>query len=149
MALVHEVLYRSKHFSGIEMSRYIDTLLASLLEAYGAEGRVKLEREVCDCRLGVDQASVLGLILNELVSNSLKHAFAGGRGGRLRVSFKSDGPERVLEVADDGPGLPEGLDLREPKTLGLQLVSTLARQLSGYFEAAPGEGSRMRVRFRQ
>jgi len=149
MALIHERLYRSTDLSEIDMREYIGRLAAELCQSYGAEAaRISLELELGGVRLGIDSAIPCGFIVNELVSNCLKHAFPGDRPGRLRVGLRREpsGPVR-LSVRDDGRGLPEGLDFRRTETLGLQLVCTLVDQLGGTIEREPGGGTAFLVTF--
>jgi len=103
--------------------------------------------EVADVHLGIDTAIPCGLLINELVSNSLKHAFPDGRSGQVRVTLcqKDGGVE--LGVDDDGVGLPPGLDFRATASLGLQLVNLLTTQLHGEIRLLPGPGANFRITF--
>jgi PAS domain S-box-containing protein len=148
MALVHETLYRSHDLATLDMREYIGKLLDSLRGSCSAGSAVSFEKDIKSCSLCVDTAVCIGLILNELVSNSLKHAFADGRSGTIKVTLAGEKDGYRLEVADDGPGLPADYDLKRAESLGMQLVASLARQISGTVEAAPGAGSRFVLRFR-
>jgi two-component sensor histidine kinase len=109
---------------------------------------VTIEISVGDVSIGIDRAIPCALILNELVSNSFKYAFGEKGGKNLAVEFKKkDTGEYLLAVSDDGPGLPAGLDFTEPETLGLQLVSALARQLMGSVSLEGSRGTRVVVVF--
>jgi len=122
-----------------------------LLRSYGSEAaRVAIKAEVEDIRLGVDQAIPCGLIINELVSNSLKHAFLEGEGGEIRIAMRQVGEDEVeLEVSDNGIGLPESVGVRNAESLGLRLVSMLAEdQLVGEIKVDRGKGTRFRIGFR-
>jgi two-component sensor histidine kinase len=102
-----------------------------------------------DVLLAVDAAIPCGLIINELVSNSLKHAFAGGRSGEISITLRPEDEGRLtLIVADNGGGLPLSFDLRNSSSLGLQLVDTLTRQLGGSIEINNGGGARFKITFR-
>ena len=147
MGLVHESLCRSADLARINMRDYAETLTRDIISAYGRTHDVELECHVCDCEVNADIAMPLGLILNELVSNSLKHAFDYGRSGSVRVSMTSGPLGFRLEVEDDGPGMPADLKDRAGNTLGLELVRTLARQLSGTFEIPAGGAARFIVLF--
>jgi two-component sensor histidine kinase len=147
MGLVHEILCRSAGTASINMRDYAGTLTRDIISAYGRTQDVVYECQVCDRAVPADIAMQLGLILNELVSNSLKHAFAGGRSGRVLVTMSTEPGGCRLEVEDDGPGLPADLKDRAGNTLGLELVRTLAGQLSGTFEIPPGGAARFIVRF--
>jgi PAS domain S-box-containing protein len=142
MALVHEELYRSNDLADIAMERYIQKLTANLFLAYqSARTHVALDIEVRDVYLPVDTAVPCGLIINELVSNSLKHAFHGREEGRIVIRFDHRGPKYTLGVSDDGVGLPQGLDIEQTDSLGLQLVSTLSKQLRGVIEVDCSSGT--------
>jgi len=133
MALIHERLYMSSNLSEIDFRGYITQLLHELYSTFGADpDRIRLELELGDVRLDVDTAIPCGLIVNELISNSLKHAFPDDRRGKIRASVETGGDGTVrLVVGDTGAGLPEGLDFRKTESLGLQLVCTLVDQLHG------------------
>jgi predicted ATPase/two-component sensor histidine kinase len=133
MALVHENLYRAGNFARISMAEHIRTLCAHLIRAYELRGRrVELTTKIDDTELDLDRAVSVGLIVNELVSNALKHAFPGERTGRIRVELKLlEGKRYVLVVMDDGVGIPSDFDAARADSLGFQLVHDLARQLHG------------------
>jgi PAS domain S-box-containing protein len=150
MALIHEKLYQSEDLAGIDLGGYVKSLVRGLFSAYGAEaGRIKLRTEFEDIRLGVNYAMPCGLVINELVSNSLKHAFPDGKGGEIRVAMRAIGENEVeLVVSDNGVGIPAGLDFRNAESLGLRLVSMLAEeQLGGQVELDRTEGTRFEIRF--
>lgn len=133
MALVHEHLYRSGNVSSLNMREYIIGLLASLLRAYSGTGvSVSQVLDLEEIFFSIDMAVPCGLIINELVSNSLKHAFPDRKGGTIFLSMRRMGEETILKYRDDGSGLPRDLDLPRIKSLGLKLVYNLAvRQLRG------------------
>ncbi len=108
---------------------------------------IELEISVSALLLAVDKAIPCGLMLNELVTNALKHAFPGGRRGRVRVEMEEREGVVHFAVADDGVGLPETFELNTSRTLGLQLISTLAEQLSATVEIRRGVGTAFHVRF--
>jgi two-component sensor histidine kinase len=133
MALVHEKLYQSRELSRINFAEYLNELATDLFRAYGVDPRtVSLRIDVGDVFLGVDTAVHCGLIVNELLSNCLKHAFPAGRKGSVSITLRPSGDNRLrLTVRDDGVGFPKDVDFRNTKTLGLQLVQTLVQQLDG------------------
>ncbi|MEQ2006686.1 MAG: histidine kinase dimerization/phosphoacceptor domain -containing protein, partial [Limisphaerales bacterium] len=136
MALVHEMLYVSSSFSALDFVAYVRSLTDSLLRAYGTDPAViRLSLDMDKVHLDINQAIPCALILNELVSNSLKYAFTGGRHGeiRLRLYCDPDGTTHMV-VGDDGVGLPERVNPDKTESLGLQLVNTLVRQLHGTLE---------------
>jgi predicted ATPase/two-component sensor histidine kinase len=149
MALVHENLYRASSFSSISMSDHVETLCRRLVSAYMmGDSRVTLEVRVSDASLSVDRAVSCGLIINELVSNALKHAFPGGRSGTLQVALHAPAPEwLVLEVRDDGVGLPADLAIEDGDTLGLQLVHDLSNQLDGRLSVERQHGTAFAISF--
>jgi two-component sensor histidine kinase len=134
MALIHEKLYRSTNLSQIDFGEYLRSLVDSLARSYATNGHVAVQVEAEDVWLGIYDAIPCGLIVNELVSNALKHAFPGNREGQIRVAFSRKDNSYLLQVADDGVGFPAGLDFRATNSLGLQLVTTLVDQLEGQIE---------------
>ena len=151
MALLHETLYRSADLARIDFQTYLDTLCKFLFRAYGPEmGRLGFHLQVADVELGMEQAVPCGLMVSELVSNALKHAFPEGRMGAITVQLGPE-PEGMLrlEVSDTGVGLPPDFESRRGKSLGIQLVFNLARQLRGTVEVqpAPSPGARVAIRF--
>jgi two-component sensor histidine kinase len=133
MALLHEKLYRSRDLAHIDLGQYLEELAASLLHTYGGAHRgIGLRVNARNALFDIDTAIVCGLIVNELISNSLEHAFPGGATGTIAVEL-APGPASTytLTVADNGIGFPEGLDVLNSPSLGLQLVATLADQLGG------------------
>jgi two-component sensor histidine kinase len=149
MAIVHEKLYRSDDLSNIDFADYIESLTVHLFQFFSVEPyNVDLLRETEAIALDINTAIPCGLILNELLSNSLKHAFPGGRKGRITVGFRRR-PDDLLEiyVRDDGVGFPDGLDFRKTTTLGLQLINLLAGQIDGRVELSREAGTEFRIVF--
>ena len=147
MALIHERLYKSEDFARVEFKEYIESLVVSLFHSFG-HGGVTYHVEVDEIRLPIDIAIPCGLIVNELITNALKHAFPGERLGHITVSLHQEAPGwLLLEVEDDGIGLPEDVRPSEAKSLGLHLVSILTRQLQGELEIRRGRGTLFRVHF--
>ena len=133
MALIHQILYQSKDFAEIDFRSVLDSLLPTLIQSYRispAAIEVRLEAE--NVLLALNAAIPCGLIVNELISNALKHAFPAGQSGRLSVFMKQDDRDIVeLRVEDDGIGIPSEIDFATTSTLGLQLVQLLTSQLKG------------------
>lgn len=149
IALFHEKLYQSKDLAHVEMAEYLRGLVTGLFAAYGTNPQdTALSIRAEPVPLGVDTAISCGLIVNELVSNALKHAFWGGRRGTIQVALQRQGDDVVLEVRDDGCGFPPHLDLQNPTTLGLKLVFILTEQIRGALELDRREGSTFVIRFR-
>jgi len=153
MALVHEKLYESESFSSINFCDYILDLTSFLFQTYSKNlFDVELYTDIEPISLGIDLAVPCGLILNELVSNALKHAFPPSfkPPGKIWVSLKQVEPGFFeLSVADNGVGLPEGMDMAKPKSLGLKLVHVLAEgQLEGEVKIFRDQGTRFVIRFK-
>lgn len=136
MALVHENIYRSDNLAALGMNQYATDLVASLLAVHrGRAGTVTPVFDVEDIPIPIDAAVPLGLIINELTTNSLKHAYPGGSSGRIFLSLRRNGEGIEMRYRDDGPGLPRELDLARVPSLGLKLVHSIAvRQLRGDME---------------
>ncbi|WP_394836018.1 PAS domain S-box protein [Pendulispora rubella] len=133
IALIHEKLYQFQDYARVPFSEYAKSLAGNVLHATGlSPSNIALQLAVEDLTIAVDRAIPCGLVLNELMTNALKHAFPDGRSGTIRVGLaRLDGGLLRLSVRDDGVGLPAGVDVRRAGSLGLQLVSTLAEQLEG------------------
>jgi PAS domain S-box-containing protein len=139
MALVHELLYGSENLAAVDFSKYASDLCEQLIQTYGnPAGQVRLTRNLEPFRLNIDQAVPCGLVLNEIMSNAIKHAFPGGRPGTIHLTLRrSPDGACLVSVADDGIGIPPALQLASPNSLGLRLIRTLARQLDGHIEVLP------------
>ncbi len=132
MALVHETLYQSNNMAEVDSSVYLQHLLDYLLRSYAVSSAVTLDLDLAPIFITLDTAIPCGLILNEIVSNALKYAFPDDRPGILRVTWRVEtGAMFVLQISDNGVGLPAGVNLDNPPTLGLQLVRLLTQQLRG------------------
>jgi PAS domain S-box-containing protein len=148
IALFHEKLYQSRDLGRVEIGEYISGLANGSFATYGVNpDDIVLAIHTEDIPLDVDAAISCGLIVNELVSNSLKHAFPDRRQGRVEVSLRSTGTDVVLEVADNGIGLPANLDFRSPSTLGLKLVAIFTEQVGGTMDLERRGGTRFRLSF--
>lgn len=149
MALVHETLYQSDDLTYIDVSSYVNSLAHYLCGAYSNQlGPINLHLDIAHIPLNLDTAVPCGLVINELVTNALKHAFPKGQGGEIFIIFQKAGEEAYrLEVRDNGVGLPVDVDLQNPPTLGLRLVTLLARQLRGVLETFVEGGTTFRITF--
>ncbi len=148
MALVHETLYGSTNLSSIDLRAYIESLTAHLVQSYAVKGRVRLERDTQRVLLGIDAAVPCGLLLNELISNALKHAFPGERSGMVTVKLERVEDDQLrLVVSDNGIGLPADVEPSKSHSLGLRLVSALAEQLGGRLELSREGGTTFTVLF--
>jgi len=148
IAAVHELLYQQRGTSKIDLGNYIRKLAGGLFEFYGVrKDKIKLTIKAGDLPLTLDKAVPCGLIINELISNSLKHAFPESRKGELTVALNFDGSKYVLAVTDNGIGFLEQTQMDQSKTLGLQLVKILADQLGGALTLHPADPTEVRIEF--
>jgi PAS domain S-box-containing protein len=149
LALVHERLYRSPDLARVDFGEYIRSLVSSLFASYSSLTHgIAYEIDAGETLVGVDLAIPCGLVLNELVSNALKHAFPGGRRGKISIAFhrREKGPY-VLRVKDNGAGFHTELDIGNTPTLGMQLVDTLTKQLAGTLELNRAGGTEFTLTF--
>jgi PAS domain S-box-containing protein len=149
MASVHEKLYQSGDLTKIDLDGYIKSLSRNLLLTYSIKRRViKMKTNCSDIFLDINNAVPCGLIINELISNSLKHAFPEDREGEITVDFHPDGDNRlILAVSDNGVGFAEDVDINNVKTLGLHLVRALVTQLKGTLEIKNDCGTAFKITF--
>jgi two-component sensor histidine kinase/CheY-like chemotaxis protein len=143
MALVHEKLYRTDHPDRLDFGEYAAALVHNLFAAFSdPNDAVRLRSELDRVLIETDQAVPCALILNELVTNAVKHGFPEGGGGEVLVEVHEQADGGVmLRVKDNGVGLPAGLDWKQSKSLGLRIASTLTAQLGGNLESIPGDGA--------
>jgi len=147
MALLHKNLYKSKTFSEISMPEYLRSITEYLLSLYGArEKGIECRIETDDANLNIETAIPCGLILNELVSNALRHAFSCCKSGNLIVKFESN-HKCILTISDDGTGIPEHVNSEKPKTLGLEIVTALSEQLNADLEIIRNNGTTFKITF--
>jgi len=148
MSFIHETLYQTNDFGQIEFGEYIQTIARNLLHSYSMNtGKVELVLDVEKVQLSLNQSIPCGLIVNELVSNTLKYAFPDGRDGKLFVSIKEKGNELELSVSDNGIGLPKEFKYQESDSLGVQLVYALSEQLDATIDLDSSEGTAFIFRF--
>lgn len=149
MALLHEMLYRTTNFARVDLADYLRRLATQLVRGQNAvPGAVRLSLDLKPVEVGIDQAIPAALIVNELLSNALKHAFPEGRAGELRLALDGDAAGLVrLCVSDTGVGLSPDFETRRTRSLGLQLVSDLSRQLGGKLEVERTPEARFTVTF--
>ena len=147
MALIHEQLYGTADLAKIDFGRYVQGLAANLFDAYGIEpARIRLNVRADDISLGIDMAVPCGLIINELVSNALKHAFVPGSSGNIEIIIaKRDTSRMEIVVSDDGIGMDKAHPQTEKKTLGLRLIDTLTAQLDGTLDIQTDHGTRFAI----
>jgi PAS domain S-box-containing protein len=148
MALIHEKLYQSKDMSQIDFSEYVSELVSNLFSSYSLNSAlITLHQNINDILLEIDIAINLGLIINELVSNTFKHAFPEGRKGNLYISIKKDEHKYELIIEDDGIGFSSEIDFRKTESLGLQLIITLVEQIGGEIFLFSDNGTKFVIKF--
>ncbi len=148
IALVHEKLYKSKSLAQIDYSEYIRKMAENLLDSYNVQReKAELVVDAVDIVLPISKAIPVSLIINELLSNSLKYAFPDDRKGTVGIVFKKEGDRHFLTVWDNGVGLPAGFQWDKTETLGLQLVTSLVGQLAGTISFAGDNGCEFRIEF--
>jgi PAS domain S-box-containing protein len=147
MALVHELLYRSKDLSQVDLGDYVRDLTRQLLRSHAVEpSLVRVQSKLAPVPIAIDLAVPCGLILNELVSNALKHAFPEGRRGTVHIELNAGDSFDDLVVRDDGVGFPGNVDPATTSTLGLRLIRTLADQIEAKLEVRSSGGTEIRLR---
>ncbi len=152
ISLVHEKLYQSKDLSNVNLKDYIKELANALLKSYeGSKHRISLILDIDNIFISLDTITTCGLIINELLSNSLKYAFPNNRKGKIKLSLHSKGDNEIeLCISDNGIGLPEGLDFRNTRSLGLKLVQWLAEdQLEGKVILKRENGTEFLIKFKE
>lgn len=149
MAMVHEKLYQSDNFTNINFKEYITKLVTDIFYSYGiTTSAIELVFDIDDINLNIDTAIPLGLIINELVTNSVKYAFPQGE-GTIKIKLKSLPDEMQLTIADNGIGVPEDFDIENIETLGLQLVNSLTDQIDGDMELDRINGTEFKITFKE
>jgi two-component sensor histidine kinase len=149
MALLHEMLYQSDDLATVDFARYLRRLGEHLFGSYGVNSRqIRLVTELDPIGLELDDALPSGLLISEVISNSLKHAFPEGREGEVRIGMRRQAPDTVLlTVSDDGVGLPSGLEWSTSRSLGLRLVRALAEQLRANLDIRSDGGTHVKLLF--
>lgn len=141
MALIHEKLYRSSSLAHINFGDYVESLVESLIYSYmDFSANIKTEIDINDIYLNIDTAIPCGLIINELVSNSLKHAFPDSK-GIIKIKMRMNEDKYLLKVCDDGSGFPPEIDFKNTESLGMQLINSLVIQLDGDIEMVNETGT--------
>ncbi len=149
MAMVHEKLYHSPDLTSIDFTDYLNSLAQTIFQDYQQQrGQVELHIELEPVSLNINHAVPVGLIVNELITNSLKHAFPWGRKGNIWVRLKQAAKNRVMvQVKDDGIGLPANVDPKKAESMGMIIITTLVNQLDGKLEIKREEGTDIRITF--
>ena len=149
MSAVHETLHGSESLSEIDLLSYLSKITTSIFQTYSTDSRrIELNSDINNSPIILNQAYPLGLIINELISNSLKYAFPDEREGKISVSLKKQDRELELIIVDDGVGMPDSFDWKNPNTLGLKLVRTLVEnQLDGSIKMESNDGTKFTIKF--
>lgn len=148
MSFIHETLYQTADFSSIDFSEYINTLAKNLVQSYAKiDCKVSLETELENVSLNLDQAIPSGLIVNELVSNAMKHAFKDRAQGLIKLTVKEKNGKVTIAVGDNGVGLPPNFDPKESDSLGIYLVHALIEQLDAHMEIVNSTGTTFLITF--
>jgi PAS domain S-box-containing protein len=147
MALIHQKLYLSKNQLSINLQEYINELIQHLMKSYNIGKDIEVDVQVNNVYLDNDKVVILGLIVNELISNALQYAFTSGKRGNIQVHMNNTGSGILLMVKDDGKGFPDNINYRKTHSLGLQLVNTLVDQLGGNIKLKQNNGTEFDIRF--
>jgi PAS domain S-box-containing protein len=149
MAFIHESLYQTKNFESVNFSEYITTLSKNLVHTYSINTKnIKLVLTLDKLFLNLDSSIPCGLIINEIISNSLKYAFPDNRDGIIFVTLKVDNNNVRIEAGDNGVGIPQEIDIKHTETLGLQLVDTLVEQINGTLVLDRTKGTKFIIEFK-
>jgi len=148
IAMVHEQLYSSDSFSEIALDKYIDDLVKKIIDSMSdTQKEIRVNKNMESIHLKVSQAVPCGLLLNELITNSYKHAFTNRDKGQIDITLQRHDHTIALSVADNGRGLPDGFSMEEQSSLGMTLIETLIMQLDGDLEISSQDGARFEITF--
>lgn len=149
MAMLHERVYKSKDLASVHLRPYVRDIANYLFRGSDVQsGQIRLDIDVSDVSLGIKKAIPCGLIINELLLNSIKYAFKPGEKGVVSLAIgKSSDTHFQLIVKDDGKGIPPDVQVKQPKTMGLKLVNMMVSQLSGKMEVRSAKGTTFVIRF--
>jgi two-component sensor histidine kinase len=149
LAIIHEKLYQSADFASINFKEYIQSLVSYLLSYY-SKTNITVDIDVeKDLVLNMDTAVPCGLIINELVTNSIKFAFPEEKTGKIYIRLNQEDGSLILIIGDNGIGLPDGMDFETSQKLGLQLVKTLTDQLEGTVQYNGEYGTEFKIKFKE
>jgi two-component sensor histidine kinase len=147
MSLLYDKLYRSPDFEALPVRDYLPSLVDEILSGFSGGAAVRVEKRVDDFVLGAATLQPLGIIVNELLTNIMKYAFAGRAGGRVRLSAGIEGDRVTVAVEDDGVGMPLTVDFGKSTGFGLTLVEALTEQLGGQVRIERDMGTRIVLQF--
>jgi len=148
MALVHERLYQSEDFARIDFRKYIEEMTVHLLSFHRDKmEKVRFEKDIKKIIIDISKAVPLGLILNELITNALKHAFPKDREGKIKIKFNKKGSRYNLTISDNGRGFPQDLNFRKAESMGLTLITSLVNQIDGEIKLDRRIGTSFKINF--
>jgi len=150
MALIHELLYQSNDLKSINFGSYINKLTNELYSIYVTDSNmIKLDMDIDDVMIDINTAIPLGLIVNELVSNSMKHAFPNNKDGKIDIKLKlSDGNYSMI-ISDNGVGFPKDYNIQNSNSLGLKIVNSLTEQIDGEIKIEGINGTTFIINFKE
>lgn len=148
MAIIHEKLYQTENFAEINVAEYLKSLTENIYSSYGVNiNLIKIQINTEDLFLDLNTAIPCFLLINEVITNCIKHAFPDGRSGNIIIDFKKIDSKHIIRIQDDGIGLPNDLDIEQTNTLGMQLITSLTFQLDGELEVKSNNGTEFKIIF--
>jgi PAS domain S-box-containing protein len=148
MASIHTQLYQSQDLARVDFTKFIQELIGNIRQSYGrAQSPIEIHVDAGEISLGIDNSIPCGLILNELIANALKHAFPEGKEGEIKIEMRLEDNQVVLTVQDNGIGFSESIDFTNVKSLGLDMVNTLVRQMHGKIDMLVDGGTTWTITF--
>jgi len=148
MAIVHENLYQTGNFAEVNVAEYLKKLTENIYSSYGVDmDLIKMDINAQDLFLDINTAIPCFLIINELITNCIKHAFPDGRPGKIIIDFKKVNDKHIMRIRDNGVGLPDDLNIKKTNTLGMQLITSLTAQLDGELEVKSNNGTEFEIIF--
>ncbi|MCH8289055.1 MAG: sensor histidine kinase [Candidatus Marinimicrobia bacterium] len=149
MSLIHESLYQSENLAEVNIPSYISMLTDNVLQTYAEDrSKIQISQKIEKISLDLNASIPLGLIVTELVTNSIHHAFTGSKKGKITITFSSEQNNFELSVRDNGKGIPSGFLVEESNSLGLKLVKMLTEQLNGNLELNTKGGTEYKIKFK-
>jgi two-component sensor histidine kinase len=150
MVLIHELLYQSSDLKRINFGSYINKLTNELFSVYVTDpNKIKLNMDINDIMLDINTAIPLGLIVNELVSNSMKHAFPNNKQGKIDIKFNLDNGDYTMIISDNGVGFPQDYNIQNSDSLGLKIVNSLTEQIDGEITIETSNGTKFIIKFKE
>ena len=149
MSLIHEKMYQSSDLTHLNITEYINLLTSKLINSYSIDKHISLDLKVTVDKLSIDTLIPMGLIINELITNSIKHAFEGKNAGKISVFLGTTEDRRYkLIISDNGLGIQSGASIDKPSTMGMELIRILVGQIDGTIERRPQKGTSFLILFK-